>query len=68
MTQAYGANRLGSNSLLDIIVFGRAAAHRVVETVRPGASHAPVPKEVSDLAIARLTAPSFAMAGCWTRV
>ncbi len=32
----HGANRLGSNSLLDIIVFGRAAAHRVVETVRPG--------------------------------
>ena len=40
----HGANRLGSNSLLDIIVFGRAAAHRVVETVRPGEGHAPPPK------------------------
>ena len=47
----HGANRLGSNSLLDIIVFGRAAAHRVVETVRPGESHAPSTRK-------RLTAPS----------
>ena len=40
----HGANRLGSNSLLDIIVFGRAAASRVVETVRPDEGHADVPK------------------------
>jgi succinate dehydrogenase flavoprotein subunit len=38
----HGANRLGCNSLLDIVVFGRAAAHRVVELVRPGAPHAPL--------------------------
>jgi len=50
----HGANRLGSNSLLDIVVFGRAAAHRVVETVRPGESHAPAPKEATDRAIGRL--------------
>jgi succinate dehydrogenase / fumarate reductase, flavoprotein subunit len=50
----HGANRLGSNSLLDIIVFGRAAAHRVTETVRPGESHAPIPEEATDRAIARL--------------
>jgi succinate dehydrogenase / fumarate reductase flavoprotein subunit len=50
----HGANRLGSNSLLDIVVFGRAAAHRVVDTVQRGESHAPVPKEASDRAIARL--------------
>ena len=50
----HGANRLGSNSLLDIVVFGRAAAHRVTETLRPGESHAPVPKEATDRAIARL--------------
>jgi succinate dehydrogenase / fumarate reductase flavoprotein subunit len=50
----HGANRLGSNSLLDIVVFGRAAAHRVVETVRLGESHAPTPKEAADRAIARL--------------
>ncbi|MEJ0009579.1 MAG: succinate dehydrogenase flavoprotein subunit [Alphaproteobacteria bacterium] len=34
----HGANRLGSNSLLDLVVFGRAAAHRARETVKPGAS------------------------------
>jgi succinate dehydrogenase / fumarate reductase flavoprotein subunit len=50
----HGANRLGSNSLLDIIVFGRAAAHRVEETMRPGESHAPLPEEATDRAIARL--------------
>ena len=50
----HGANRLGSNSLLDIIVFGRAAARRVVETVRPSDSYSPIPQEATDRAIARL--------------
>jgi succinate dehydrogenase / fumarate reductase flavoprotein subunit len=35
----HGANRLGSNSLLDIVVFGRAAALRAAEIINPGASH-----------------------------
>jgi succinate dehydrogenase / fumarate reductase flavoprotein subunit len=50
----HGANRLGSNSLLDIIVFGRAAAHRAIETMRPGESHPPASKEATDRAIGRL--------------
>jgi succinate dehydrogenase flavoprotein subunit len=50
----HGANRLGSNSLLDIVVFGRAAAHRVVETLRPGDGHVEASKEATDRAIARL--------------
>jgi succinate dehydrogenase / fumarate reductase flavoprotein subunit len=50
----HGANRLGSNSLLDIIVFGRAAALRVVETLRPGEGHASLLKDATDRAIARL--------------
>ena len=50
----HGANRLGSNSLLDIVVFGRAAAHRVVETLRPHERHADVPKGTTERAIARL--------------
>src|SRR6202166_1619598 len=50
----HGANRLGSNSLLDIVVFRRAAAHRVMESLRPGESHAPVSKEATDRAISRL--------------
>lgn len=32
----HGANRLGANSLLDIVVFGRACANRVAETAKPG--------------------------------
>jgi succinate dehydrogenase / fumarate reductase flavoprotein subunit len=50
----HGANRLGSNSLLDIIVFGRAAALRVAETVRRGESHVTLDKEVTDRSIERL--------------
>jgi succinate dehydrogenase / fumarate reductase flavoprotein subunit len=50
----HGANRLGSNSLLDIVVFGRAAAHRVVETLKPDERHANTPKHSLDRAIARL--------------
>jgi len=50
----HGANRLGSNSLLDIVVFGRAAAHRVTEMVRPGEANAPFPQEATERAIDRL--------------
>jgi succinate dehydrogenase / fumarate reductase flavoprotein subunit len=50
----HGANRLGSNSLLDIIVFGRAAAQRVAGTVRAGERHAPMPKDGTERALARL--------------
>ena len=50
----HGANRLGTNSLLDIVVFGRAAAHRDAEMVTPGASLPPVSSESTDRALARL--------------
>jgi len=50
----HGANRLGSNSLLDIVVFGRAAAQRAVQTLQPGERHHAAPKEATDRAIARL--------------
>ncbi len=39
----HGANRLGSNSLLDLVVFGRAAALHCAETMVPGVSHRPLP-------------------------
>lgn len=39
----HGANRLGSNSLLDLIVFGRAAANRCAETIKPGQPHKSLP-------------------------
>jgi len=35
----HGANRLGANSLLDIVVFGRAVAHHIRDTLTPGKSH-----------------------------
>jgi succinate dehydrogenase / fumarate reductase flavoprotein subunit len=50
----HGANRLGSNSLLDLVVFGRAAAHHCGRTVRPGTTHRPLPKDAGDLAVSRL--------------
>ncbi|MGB8275924.1 MAG: succinate dehydrogenase flavoprotein subunit [Alphaproteobacteria bacterium] len=50
----HGANRLGSNSLLDLVVFGRAAARRCAELIKPGES-APEPlKDAADLALTRL--------------
>ncbi|MGC6529988.1 MAG: succinate dehydrogenase flavoprotein subunit [Candidatus Puniceispirillaceae bacterium] len=44
----HGANRLGTNSLLDIVVFGRAAAHRAADVLTPGASHAPLHSSATD--------------------
>ena len=35
----HGANRLGSNSLIDLVVFGRAAAKRAAELIKPGTPH-----------------------------
>ncbi len=52
----HGANRLGCNSLLDIVVFGRAAAHRAAELIKPGTPHPPLPPGAGDEAVARLDA------------
>ena len=50
----HGANRLGSNSLLDLVVFGRAAALRCAETVPPGAKHRPLGADDGTRALDRL--------------
>src|SRR4051812_25335524 len=50
----HGATRLGSNSLLDLVVFGRAAAHRAAEVVHSGERHKPLPDRGTDAALARL--------------
>jgi succinate dehydrogenase / fumarate reductase flavoprotein subunit len=50
----HGANRLGSNSLLDLVVFGREAARRCAEIVKPGVSHKPLAKDAADPAVSRL--------------
>jgi succinate dehydrogenase / fumarate reductase flavoprotein subunit len=44
----HGANRLGSNSLLDIVVFGRAAALRAAENIKPGMAHKPLAADACD--------------------
>ncbi|WP_413205688.1 succinate dehydrogenase flavoprotein subunit [Rhodospirillum sp. A1_3_36] len=50
----HGANRLGTNSLLDIVVFGRAAAIRAAELITPGTKHKPLKDGNADFALARL--------------
>jgi len=50
----HGANRLGSNSLLDIIVFGRAAAIRCAKIMARHAPHNPLPKNAGEAALERL--------------
>jgi succinate dehydrogenase/fumarate reductase flavoprotein subunit len=50
----HGANRLGSNSLIDLVVFGRAAALRCAEILTPGEKLAPLPADSADMALARL--------------
>ena len=50
----HGANRLGTNSLLDIVVFGRAAAHRAADVLTPGAKHAPLTGDSTEMALERL--------------
>jgi len=50
----HGANRLGSNSLIDLVVFGRAAGLRLAEVIKPGAAQPLLGKEASELALSRL--------------
>jgi succinate dehydrogenase / fumarate reductase flavoprotein subunit len=50
----HGANRLGSNSLLDLVVFGRAVANRCAETIKPNQSHPSLPASATDKALANL--------------
>jgi succinate dehydrogenase / fumarate reductase flavoprotein subunit len=50
----HGANRLGSNSLLDLVVFGREAARHCATVVKPGTRHAPLAADAADFAVARL--------------
>ena len=52
----HGANRLGTNSLLDLVVFGRAAAHRAAEMLKPGASQAPLPPRAGEASLDRFDA------------
>ena len=50
----HGANRLGSNSLIDLVVFGRATGQRLAEKIKPGTAHAELPPGSAELALSRL--------------
>ena len=50
----HGANRLGSNSLIDLVVFGRATGLHLKETLTPNASHDALPADSADMALGRL--------------
>lgn len=50
----HGANRLGANSLLDIVVFGRACANHIKETLKPGTPHKPMKDDLGKESIAEL--------------
>jgi succinate dehydrogenase / fumarate reductase, flavoprotein subunit len=49
----HGANRLGSNSLIDLVVFGKAAGQQAAKSITPGESHPDLPKDAGDKALAR---------------
>ena len=50
----HGANRLGSNSLIDLVVFGRATAHRIADIVTPGAKQKELAENSAEMALGRL--------------
>ncbi len=50
----HGANRLGTNSLLDIVVFGRAAGLQIIEDLKRNPHHKPLPSDAGDKTLARL--------------
>ncbi len=51
----HGANRLGTNSLLDLVVFGRAAGNHIVNSNLKSRSHKPLPADAADQALSRLS-------------
>jgi len=50
----HGANRLGSNSLLDLVIFGREAARHCAAALEPGAAHKPLARDAGDASLARI--------------
>jgi succinate dehydrogenase / fumarate reductase flavoprotein subunit len=59
----HGANRLGCNSLLDIVVFGRAAANRAAETIRPSAGQPSLPVKAGEASLDRFDRARHARGG-----
>ena len=59
----HGANRLGTNSLLDLLVFGRAAGNHIVANLDTKAEHKPLPQDAADKTLARLARLDASTAG-----
>jgi succinate dehydrogenase / fumarate reductase flavoprotein subunit len=59
----HGANRLGTNSLVDLLVFGRSAGNYIVEQARASKAHKPLPKDAADRPLARLARLDAASSG-----
>ena len=59
----HGANRLGSNSLIDLVVFGRAAGLRAAELVKAGEKQPDLPADSADMSLGRLDKNRYASGG-----
>ena len=59
----HGANRLGTNSLLDLVVFGRAAGNHIVKHVKELRDHKPLPADAGDFSLSRLAALESSSSG-----
>jgi succinate dehydrogenase / fumarate reductase, flavoprotein subunit len=64
----HGANRLGTNSLLDLLVFGRAAGLHIVEHIGQTKSHKPLPADAADRSLERLARLEAASSGEYAQV
>jgi succinate dehydrogenase / fumarate reductase flavoprotein subunit len=63
----HGANRLGTNSLLDLVVFGRAAGNHIIRHVKEIKEHKPLPADAADFALSRLDKLEKSSSGEYTQ-
>ncbi|PAT32074.1 succinate dehydrogenase flavoprotein subunit [Vandammella animalimorsus] len=63
----HGANRLGTNSLLDLLVFGKSAGKHIVQTVKAQAAHKPLPADAADRTLARLNRLQASSSGIYSQ-
>jgi succinate dehydrogenase / fumarate reductase flavoprotein subunit len=63
----HGANRLGTNSLLDLLVFGRAAGNHVISTALKQKEHKPLPADAGDYSLSRLAKLDNSTSGEYTQ-
>jgi len=63
----HGANRLGTNSLLDLLVFGRAAGNQIIKHVKENQEHKPLPADAADRSMARLAKLQNSTSGEYTQ-